>query len=317
MPQLIASKYLIHSLVVESSIILTPLEPIDCLNSHSKEADIKVVLIGDDQKEIKHFSGTQASTNNCWIDIEEIAIFHIQNGNTIEIKPHPNAPEQSILLYLFGSIMAVCLYQRGLLVLHANAIEIGGTAVLLAGDSGVGKSTTAAIFHQKGFNVLSDDIVVVNTDAKAMGGFPQIKLFQSTLDQLNISSKNLTPISAQQGKFSFPLTQKNNQNNQNKRTISAIYILSTANEKASKNFILSPINGVQRFRKLIENTYRYELIDGLNVKDQHLRLCARLSEEIHLMSLVRPTSYFNGHELVDTILTDLKNNNICNTSRSL
>ncbi|MGH1427523.1 MAG: hypothetical protein ACRBEE_06250 [Arenicella sp.] len=314
MPQPITSKYLIHSLVVESSINLTPLEPIDCLNSHSKEADIKVVLIGNDQEEVNHFSGTQASTNNCWIDIEEIAIFHIQNGNTIEIKPHPNAPEQSILLYLFGSIMAVCLYQRGLLVLHANAIEIGGTAVLLAGDSGVGKSTTAAIFHQKGFNVLSDDIVVVNTDAKAMGGFPQIKLFQSTLDQLNISSKNLTPISAQKGKFSFPLTQKHNQN---KRTISAIYILSTANEKVSKDFILSPINGIQRFKNLIKNTYRNELIDGLNIKDQHLTLCAHLSKKIHLMSIVRPESYFNGHELVDTILTDLNSNNICTTTNTL
>ncbi|HET9153560.1 MAG TPA: hypothetical protein VFN85_05550, partial [Solirubrobacterales bacterium] len=49
----------------------------------------------------------------------------------------------------------------GLEVFHASAIEIGGGAVLLAGGSGLGKSTLALNMHLGGSGFLADDSVAI------------------------------------------------------------------------------------------------------------------------------------------------------------
>ena len=292
------SKYLIHNLVIESEFNLHPLKPIDS----SKKTDIKILATTIEHTEKQVSSNSITSVDDCLVDIPKIAKFHIQRGNFIEIDPYPEVQMQSVLLYLFGSIMAVCLYQRGMLVLHANSIEINNSAVLFAGNSGAGKSTTAAIFHQKGYNVLSDDIVVLDQNIKALGGFPQIKLFQSTLDELNISSQHLTPIVAQSGKFSYPITH----NAKKKLPVSAIYILNPKQNSTDSILNISPIKGIQRFKKLISNTYRNELIEGLGLKSHHLDLCSKLATTTHMINIERPTSVFNGYQLVDMIIEDLK-----------
>jgi len=53
------------------------------------------------------------------------------------------------------------LRQRGCLPLHASGIAIDGQGVLFLGESGAGKSTTAAAFYSRGHKVLTDDVGAV------------------------------------------------------------------------------------------------------------------------------------------------------------
>ena len=61
------------------------------------------------------------------------------------------------LLPLLGWVFA----ERGLAILHAAAIEIGGGAVLFGGRSGTGKSTTALACLDAGLGYLGDDLCLV------------------------------------------------------------------------------------------------------------------------------------------------------------
>src|SRR5258708_9269606 len=76
--------------------------------------------------------------------------------------------------------MGAIFHQRGLLPLHANAIEVGGQAVAFVGPSGAGKSTLAAYFRDRGYRVLCDDVCVVSfgSDGEPLAwpGIPRIKL---------------------------------------------------------------------------------------------------------------------------------------------
>ncbi|HET7460044.1 MAG TPA: hypothetical protein VFJ82_02305 [Longimicrobium sp.] len=53
--------------------------------------------------------------------------------------------------------------RRGRVPVHASGVVAGGTAAVLAGPSGTGKSTLALAAHRAGLPVLSDDTVYVQT----------------------------------------------------------------------------------------------------------------------------------------------------------
>ena len=71
--------------------------------------------------------------------IKDIGIFVIRRGRQIVIIPAPSVQTSLIRLYLVGTVMAILLYQRNLLVLHASAVNIKGSEVGFMGMSGDGK----------------------------------------------------------------------------------------------------------------------------------------------------------------------------------
>jgi hypothetical protein len=64
---------------------------------------------------------------------------------------------------IFGLPAALCFAQRGDLALHAAAIEVEGSALLLAAPGRHGKSTLAAAFLNAGFRPLSEDTTCYRT----------------------------------------------------------------------------------------------------------------------------------------------------------
>jgi hypothetical protein len=63
--------------------------------------------------------------------------------------------------YLIGQVLPFAALLHGLEVFHASAVEIDGGAVLLAGGSGLGKSTLALNMHLGGAGFLADDSVAI------------------------------------------------------------------------------------------------------------------------------------------------------------
>jgi hypothetical protein len=294
-------KYHAYGLVFLSELDLKPLSPVADHSTHHvsilhttvSESGIKDPTI------IRALA--QISDNHVWMDIPGIARFAINNGNEILIDAYPEADEQSIRLYVMGSAMGAILHQRGFLVLHANAIQVGDGAVLFAGISGSGKSTTAAVFHQKGYPVLSDDVVAIDKNGNVMGGIPQIKLWENTLQKLEISKHSLTQIRLKIQKYSFPLPENHQQE---KLPIKAIYSLDTANQQEPDHFEFAPLTGVDKFNTLKAHTYRRHFMEGLGLKPAHMQLCSTLASNTHMARLTRPTSRFNALQLVDRVIQD-------------
>lgn len=96
--------------------------------------------------------------NQVWLHIDGVGHYWIGHGREIRIEACVGARTLDWYFYLLGSAMMCALAQRGLLPLHGCALEIDGSAVLLLGRSGVGKSTLAVWLDQQGYRVLSDDL---------------------------------------------------------------------------------------------------------------------------------------------------------------
>jgi hypothetical protein len=72
-----------------------------------------------------------------------------------------------VATYLTGPVLGCLLRLRGIVSLHASAVDIGGRAVVFVGDAGAGKSTTAAMFARRGYKVITEDIAALS---RAGGG---------------------------------------------------------------------------------------------------------------------------------------------------
>jgi hypothetical protein len=76
--------------------------------------------------------------------------------------------------YLIGQVLPFAALLHGLEVFHSSAVAIDGGAVLLAGGSGLGKSTLALNMHLAGSGFLADDSVAIEPAEGQLLAYPAI-----------------------------------------------------------------------------------------------------------------------------------------------
>ncbi|WP_295449741.1 hypothetical protein [uncultured Thiodictyon sp.] len=237
-----------------------------------------------------------------WLRVPRIARFLVSDGNLITIATEPAGDADSIRVFLLGSALGALLLQRGLLVLHGNAIRIGDRCMVCVGQSGVGKSTLAAGFLRRGYEILADDVTPVDADCRALPGFPRIKLWQDSAARLGIDTAALRRIRPELEKFNYPLTDRFTGQ---ALPIRWVYVLGT-HRLADTHF--ESIRGLERFTPLRNNTYRVRFLEGMALGREHLQLCGKLAGRVQLAQIMRPERGFELDALVERILADIAAN---------
>ncbi len=100
--------------------------------------------------------------------------------------------------YFSGPVLGFILRLRGVVSLHASAVQVGGGAIALVGDPGAGKSTTAAMFAQRGFPIITEDVAALSVTERGVDvrpGCPQIGLWPDAVALLYGSADALPRIS--------------------------------------------------------------------------------------------------------------------------
>jgi hypothetical protein len=170
--------YQLFGLRVRSEVPLPELFP-------AKGTGVPDVIIRHCPLPVGNKPGLSGDRDALFLTVPEVARYRIDGGREILIDPEEGVPGRNVRLFLMGSAFGALLHQRGMLPLHANAVEINGKAVAFMGESGAGKSTLAAWFHDRGFRVIADDVCVVefaaNGGAVAMPGVPRLRLWEDAL----------------------------------------------------------------------------------------------------------------------------------------
>jgi hypothetical protein len=103
-----------------------------------------------------------------------------RTGGTIAAHPRPDVAPDFLGLLLAGSVAAHLIDAAGGdMVLHASAVEVAGSALAIAGPSGVGKSTLAAALCGAGGRLVSDDtlrVSIADEGADCFRGATRIRL---------------------------------------------------------------------------------------------------------------------------------------------
>ena len=186
-----------------------------CLNIQSefflpeliKSSNLPNIYIQKDKVKLPQLEGTSinrqgrevyfgGNSQKAYLRWEGVATLLAKNGDSLIVDPDSDDIDPQLLsLYILSEALGLILYQRGLFLLHASAIQIGEQVVIFVGRPGIGKSTTAAAFAQLGYTVLTDDMVAIdlNSGDKPMvyPGFPQIKIWHSAVEGLKYDISTL------------------------------------------------------------------------------------------------------------------------------
>jgi hypothetical protein len=213
-----------------------------------------------------------------------LATFVIEDGRRIRVFQHPDTDPEHIRAYLLGSAIGAAMHQRGMLPLHASSVRTPQGVAAFSAPRGFGKSTIAAGLWQRGFDMLSDDILALNEDASGqlacLRGAPALKLLPdaaSRLDMNGVTRKELNDIT---GKYYISIDPASGSD---ELPLWRMYFLHEGSQIRIRR-LAAP----ESMAQAVSNIYRPELIGLLNVQRRLLPQLASVVSAASAFALERP-----------------------------
>lgn len=228
-------------------------------------------------------------------------LFLVENGEDVFIELKKDISKDLLRSYLLGVLMATLLRQRGLLVLHACAVERDGTAICFVGESGWGKSTIAEYFCQRGFRLMTDDVLAIRTEddaPTAIPSYPQVRLREESARSLRENDPQLQLIEAQTTKWVHAAHEFQSSS----MPLSRIYMLKPSYSDRTE---IAPLSARTALMMLVRHTRATNLIKDPRYLDDHMKQCQRLIEEIPVVSLERQRRMDRLEEIYNVVAQDL------------
>ncbi|MCP3935935.1 MAG: hypothetical protein GY708_11260 [Actinomycetia bacterium] len=261
-------------------------------------ADVRV-LLEDTPESIDNPTITRpiwSASDDEWLQtVKGVARYHVSGGTTIAIEQWGS--DRDVRAYLFGSTIGALLHQRRLLTLHASSFLLDGKAVLVAGQSGAGKSTTLAAVVERGLTMVTDDKTIVFPDGDRLvtiPGYPTIRLHEDAITNAGKSADGLATLLDSGKKYLWRAPRIHDATVE----VGALYLL---RKGAVDEVTVSRMEGHAAFRAILAATYRRPMIEGLGVGDIHFTLASRLADSIPIFGIVRPVEGLTTDAVVDAV----------------
>ncbi|MGM8211566.1 aldolase [Virgibacillus sp. W0430] len=279
-------------------------------NGTTKDALTDVVIV---QADLNSLWTELKNGNNPFVFHEDFVMFHvprvaiylIKGGTEIFVSPIGKVKEENVRFFILGTCMGILLLQRKILPLHGSAVVIDGKAYAVVGDSGAGKSTLAAAFIEKGYPLLSDDILPITMSKEhipiVQPSYPQQKLWLNSIKAFGIEQGEGRPIFNRPDKFTVPVRSMFMEKSV---PLAGVFELS----KAETNSVqLSPVyTRLHVLQLFLQHTYRSFLMKHLQRSKWHFEYTTRIASHINVYQIYRPMERFTVYELVNRILEQVR-----------
>ncbi len=214
--------------------------------------------------------------------------------------------------YVLGPVAGFILRLRGLVCLHASAVAVGGRVLVFLGQSGAGKSTTAAAFADLGYRVLSDDIVALagqQNELWVQPAYPFLRLLPEALDALNqgrpATDRHRLPLSQAPAsdKFHLNLGQTAAFSFQSEALpLAGVYLLDTRLDDEAAP-LLKPTSARDALITLTTHTYGNRLLDK-TMRSYEFKLLSNLVKHYPVRRLVSHSDPARLFQLCRLVLAD-------------
>jgi len=244
----------------------------------------------------------EASPNQCRVSYDSYGTFLVEDGNKIlfDSESDDAMAKRETRHLLETQILALLLHQRGRLVLHGSAVSVNGNTAIFIGPSGVGKSTIAAAVHEKGYEVLEDDVISIRFDGGVPiidSGIPVLRLPTDTVDDLELDSSNLQDdkLSKNKNFLQFNISPKEHE-------LDRCYTVTTGDD-----FNVSKIKTASTVLQLISNTYVKNYLTETESQSSNFTQCSTVAENVSFRMLSRPKEMDNLKTYANKVIADINN----------
>ena len=280
---------------------LPPLEP-------ASEPDVDVRLDAVPETLPAGTGGTvqgpiwQACPGAFLIEIEGVARYLATDGKEVLIEPHGGDADVAATFFLSAAFIPI-LQQRGVMTLHAAAVEYRSGAVLLLGHTAAGKSSLAAALAGRRRALLADDVTGVVLDGRgrpiALPAFARQRLWAHTLDKMNLRGRTGAKVRRDLEKYWFEAERYCAE----PRPVLAAFALTVHN---SPDIRTEPLSCGDAFWLLSESTPRRRALNAMSRTATHFRVVTELARRVPMLRAKRPRHPFLLEELADRVDAHLR-----------
>jgi len=287
------NSYVVHGLNFRSEFPLPELMK----SSDPPEVEIRIREIEDLPSEITSDGNWfRTSHSEAFFIWNDVGAFRVRDGTEIIIDPKEGVNEEFLRMFLLGSVMGMLLQQRGRFPLHASTVVMNGKAVAFTGESGIGKSTLVSALHQKGYEIVADDVTAIDMEAGlpiVFPGIPKIKLWPESAEAFDDDAENLPRLHPESEKRVIRI---------DKGITSSVYSLGRIYVLAEDEEIsIESISPQERIMEMIRNCYNSKIIHDALGGGAFMKKCAQLASSSGIYRLRRKSKFSMLSDLVKKI----------------
>lgn len=185
-------------------------------------------------------------------------------GRQIRASAASGVERETLRHLLLDQVLPRVLAHRDRLVVHGATVAVGDRAICLVGQTGQGKSTLAASFHEAGHALLSDDAVMLTSEhdtTLAAPLYPALRLWPESIDGLFDVPPALTPMTQYSAKHRVELASSTTV--ATPRPLGAIFVLEDAesDDDTDADPSLSPYSPRDACMVIIANSFQLDPAD--------------------------------------------------------
>jgi hypothetical protein len=230
----------------------------------------------------------------------------IEDGTSITVDRDYRPQQTGEAHCLLESAFPILLHQRGVLPLHAAAVDVDGEAILFLGPSATGKSAIASWLVRRGSCLVSDEVCAV-FDAGTRGpsvavGPARIGVWPDTVELLDIPLDELRPIRDGLDKriwLRSPLPA-------GERGVRRLYIFSVHHHDEVR---LEPLRGTAKLEAVFSQVHQPAVALGSGCLPEVFEACVALARRLPVIRVSGPRDPSRPRELLriaDTLQRDLE-----------
>ncbi len=186
-------------------------------------------------------------------------------GKEIRCYPNANTDLAMIKHLLLDQVLPRVLSQRGRAVIHASGALLPDGAVAFLGESGWGKSTLAASFHQQGMPLLTDDCLLLNLAGEQVSCMPTyagLRLWPDMVSTLFEDAPRLAPMASHSSKQRLFLDDYQQRNAKQALPIQGIYVLAPPVQQVKPTpVVITPLSQREALFELFKHSFQLDITD--------------------------------------------------------
>ena len=227
---------------------------------------------------------------------------------------HPLAPDAGYLVEigLLGVVLSFWLERQGIAMLHAAAVAVDDRAIgFLASNKG-GKSSLAATFMQRGYPLLTDDILPVEErNGRFVGrpGYPSMRFWPDEANYFLNHHEDLPRIHPGFAKRRIALNRERLGGFRDESLpIACLYIPERRDTAlAGRAIDITPCPPAHALIELVRHSFISRVVQGVGWQPRRLDAFARLLRQTSLRRLAYPSGFEHLARVREAILEDRGN----------
>lgn len=241
----------------------------------------------------------EAAPGDFLLRVKGVARYRVTDSREIVVDPDDDADPGEVEVFLVGSVMAALLQQRGIVTLHASAVQTPAGAVLFTGPSGSGKSTLLAALVQRGHAMLVDDVAGIVLDARGrpevLSAYPVVRLWRPVIDRLGWDAGGAQRWRTRRNKYLVPVERFGDL----RTPVHRVFVLKSHNRDSLN---VEPLALADGFEVLVRATYRWGFALGSGTLGKHCRVTAAVAQWAQVAAVTRPRHRLLLDELADRVV---------------